>query len=164
MSSKLEKLAAEQVAAEDAVKAAEQAVKDSKDALTKKQDQFAEAMVDEGFLDFTLSSGEKVKLGKDFRVTFKSERGAAVDWLVNNGYRDILRSVVSVSLALGTDTTALKEAINALGLPCEEKVDCHWATLTSLMKELVEEGGDFPRELFNVLDRVVPKIRRKKEE
>jgi hypothetical protein len=138
----------------------EQQLKKAKEELLKRQIELAEAMADAQCESFVSTSGLKVSVKNEFRVTLREDRGPGIAALEAGGWGGIVKNKVTVNLGRGDDIAPLKNHLLSLGLTPEIKPDVPWQTLTKLAKEIEEEGKEFPREHFNVLDRVVAKVKR----
>ena len=79
-----------------------------------------------------------------------ASREEAFTWLRANGHGDMVKNVVSVGFGMGEDSMAAEFSEMALskGLHPDQKESVHPSRLRSWVKEQVEEGAEFPMELF----------------
>ena len=74
----------------------------------------------------------------------------AFEWLRSNGHGDMVKNVVSVGFGMGEDSMAaeFKDLAMSKGLHPDQKESVHPSTLRAFVKDRVEEGAEFPMELF----------------
>lgn len=76
----------------------------------------------------------------------------AYKWLDDNNHGDIIKGAVTVDYPKGFDKQKLAmiaQAAKAAGLPANIREEVHHSTLRAWLKEMVETGQEFPRDLFN---------------
>ena len=72
------------------------------------------------------------------------------DWLREHGYDDIIKNTFTCSFGRGVDVqaAAFKAVAEKEGYAPEQKTDIHSQTLRAFVRERVENGDEFPMELF----------------
>ena len=155
-------------ALEDQIAAAEENLKD----LKLKADDVGSRVIPELLADQALTSikmedGSTVSVKKEFRATIPKDEGrreAALQWLRDQGLRDIIKNNVSVTSGKGEDDKA-EQLLNLAaehGFEPQQKSDVAWNTLTALYQERVQAGMDMPSECFSLWIKDKTKISRKK--
>lgn len=127
-------------------------LKEKKKELLKMTDEDLPSLLQEhGLKSFTLDDGSKIDVkplyGAAIPVPRKEE---ALSWLRENGHGDIIKNVVACSFGRGEDTDAqnLISAAEKLGFLPEQNQSVHSSTLRGWVRERVENGDDFPMDLF----------------
>lgn len=145
-------LASKIIQAENKVKFLEEELKDTKKQLLELTDQDLPAAMEEINLEsFTLYDGSEVKITPTYGGTIKvSDRPQAHKWLRNNGYGDLVKNTVSASFGMGEDNVAADFYQSAIekGLNVDKKEAVHPQTLKSWVREMTENGSEFPSDLF----------------
>ena len=155
-------------ALEDQIAAAEENLKD----LKLKADDVGSRVIPELLAEQALTSikmedGSTVSVKKEFRATIPKDeerRGAALQWLRDQGLGDIIKNNVSVTFGKGEDDKA-EQLLNLAaehGFQPQQKSDVAWNTLTALYQERVQAGMDMPSECFSLWIKDKTKISRKK--
>lgn len=144
---------AENIAQKEAdVAALEEKLKDAKKALLRLTDEELPLLMTEmGVSSFKLSDGSQVEIKKIYGASIPvASREEAFKWLRANGHGDMVKNVVSVGFGMGEDSMAAEFSEMALskGLHPDQKESVHPSRLRSWVKEQVEEGAEFPMELF----------------
>lgn len=127
-------------------------LKKEKNALLKMTDEDLPTMLAElGLSSMTLEDGSNVTVKQTYGASIRvDDKPQAFEWLRDNGYDDIIKNQVTCVFGRGEDDQA--SAFQALaiqqGLAPEQKTDIHPQTLRAFIKERVENGDDFPMELF----------------
>jgi hypothetical protein len=127
-------------------------LKKEKNALLKMTDEDLPTMLAElGLSSMTLDDGSNVTVKQTYGASIRvDDKPQAFEWLRDNGYDDIIKNQVLCVFGRGEDDQA--SAFQALaiqqGLAPEQKTDIHPQTLRAFIKERVENGDDFPMELF----------------
>jgi hypothetical protein len=127
--------------------ATDKAIKD----LAEKQ--LPDLMTACGLTELNLTSGEKILVKPEYYANISKDRAdAAYRWLREHNMGGILKEKIVVELE---NQTALAEA----NIPFVVDATIHPSTLKSFVKERVESGEEFPRELFgvHVVDKAVIK-------
>lgn len=137
---------------EDRIKSLEETLKDEKKSLLKLTDEDMPAMLAEiGISSFSLDDGSQVEVKQTYGASILVDnRPKAYDWLRDHGYDDIIKNTVLCQFGRGEDDLASAFAAFAQqqGYVPEQKTEIHPQTLRAFVKERVEEGEDFPMELF----------------
>jgi len=137
---------------EDRIKSLEGDLKAEKKALLKLTDEDMPAMLAEiGLSSFSLDDGSQVEVKQTYGASILvNNRPQAYDWLRENGYDDIIKNSVICQFGRGEDDQASAFAAFAQqqGYVPEQKTEIHPQTLRAFVKERVEEGDEFPMELF----------------
>lgn len=137
---------------EDRISSLEEDLKAEKKALLKLTDEDMPAMLAEiGISSFSLDDGSQVEVKQTYGASILvKNRPQAYEWLRDNGYDDIIKNSVICQFGRGEDDQASAFAAFAQqqGYVPEQKTEIHPQTLRAFVKERVEEGDDFPMELF----------------
>lgn len=137
---------------EDEIAKVEEYLKSKKKDLQKLTDEDLPSILQEmGLSSFTLDDGSKVDVKPLYGASIPvSRREEAHEWLRDNGYDDIIKNVVSCSFGRGEDeqAVAFKETAAKLGLHPEQNESVHSSTLRAWVRERVENGEEFPMDLF----------------
>ena len=137
---------------EELVKALDEKLKAEKKLLLKFTDEDMPAMLAEiGISSLSLDDGSKVEVKQTYGASILVDnRPRAYEWLRDNGYDDIIKNTVACQFGRGEDDLANAFAAFAQqqGYVPEQKTEVHPQTLRAFVKERVEEGDEFPMELF----------------
>jgi len=130
----------------------EERAKEEKKKLLKLTDEDLPALLHEiGLAKFELEDGSKIELKPTYGAHIKVDnRDAAFGWLRDNGFDDIIKNTVACVFGRGEDKKAetfIKVAHDA-GVPATQKEEVHPSTLKAFVKERVENGEEFPMDLF----------------
>jgi len=127
-------------------------LKKEKNALLKMTDEDLPTMLAElGLSSMTLDDGSNVTVKQTYGASIRiDDKPQAFEWLRDNGYDDIIKNQVMCIFGRGEDdqASAFKALASQQGLVAEQKTDIHPQTLRAFIKERVENGDDFPMELF----------------
>jgi len=130
----------------------EQKLKDEKKALLKMTDEDLPTMLAEiGLSSMKLDDGSEVTVKQTYGASILVDnRPAAYEWLRERGYDDIIKNTVACQFGRGEDdkASAFKAFAEKEGFLAEQKTEIHPQTLRAFVKERVENGDDFPMELF----------------
>lgn len=130
----------------------EDTLKSEKKALLKLTDEEMPAMLNElGIAKFSLDDGSQVEVKQTYGASILVQnRPQAYEWLRDNGYDDIIKNSVICQFGRGEDdqASAFAALASQQGYAPEQKTDIHPQTLRAFVKERVEEGDEFPMELF----------------
>ena len=144
---------AEAIIKQDAfVKELEEKLKEEKKKLLKMTDEDLPALMTEAnSMEFTLLDGSKVTIKPQYGASIKVDnRPAAYEWLREHGHDDIIKNTISCQFGRGEDDLAssFKAFAEKEGyLPTQtEKIEP--MSLRGFVKERVENGDEFPMELF----------------
>jgi len=137
---------------EDRIASLEEDLKAEKKALLKLRMEDMPAMLAEiGISSFSLDDGSQVEVKQTYGASILvNNRPQAYEWLRENGYDDIIKNSVICQFGRGEDDQASAFAAFAQqqGYVPEQKTEIHPQTLRAFVKERVEEGDEFPMELF----------------
>jgi hypothetical protein len=137
---------------QDEVLKLEETLKEAKKDLLKLTDEDLPALLHEiGVSKMELEDGSKVELKPTYGAYIKVEnRDKAFGWLKENGYDDIIKNVVSVQFGRGEEKLAddLVSLTTDAGYSPDQKKDIHPQTLKAFVKDQVENGNEFPMDLF----------------
>lgn len=156
---------AEAIIKQDAfVKELEEKLKEEKKRLLKMTDEDLPALMTEAnSMEFTLLDGSKVTIKPQYGASIKVDnRPAAYEWLRKHGHDDIIKNTISCQFGRGEDemATQFKEAMESFTferpdgkevsvkdmVTQAEKIEP--MSLRGFVKERVENGDEFPMELF----------------
>jgi hypothetical protein len=145
-------LARHQLKVQDEIAELEKQLATKKDELFKVSEMEIPDLMDELGIDgFKLNNGVRLKVNPYYTGKITSEE--AMEWLNENDYGDIIKGSVTVPYPKGFDQSKLQAIVAAakeLGLNPDNREEVHHSTLKAWIKEMVETGQQFPRELFNV--------------
>ena len=145
-------LASKIIQMENKVKFLEEELKTSKKELLELTDQDLPAAMEEINMEsFTLSDGSEVKVIPTYGGTIRADdRPQAHTWLRDNGYGDLVKNTISANFGMGEDNLAKDFYQSALdkGFQVDKKEAVHPMTLKSFVKEMTENGSEFPSDLF----------------
>lgn len=118
-----------------------------------------DAMSNAGMSKFTTKDGRTVSYKTEFRGNIRNPK--AVQWLVKNGFEDLLKDDITVKFTRGqrTDAQALMKHLDQVGDAYDEKIHIPWNTLSGFIRERREKGDAFPEELFDVTEFYVTKVK-----
>lgn len=137
---------------EELIETLEKNLKKAKEALLKLTDQEMPALMAEmGISSLTLDDGAVVKVTQTYGASILVDnRPKAYDWLRDHGYDDIIKNTVMCQFGRGEDDRAKDFADFAAenGYAPEQKTEIHPQTLRAFVKERIENGDEFPMELF----------------
>jgi hypothetical protein len=137
---------------EELIESLEQTLKEEKKALIKMTDEDLPTMLMElGMQSLTLDDGSDVTVKQTYGASIRvDDRPAAHEWLRDNGYDDIIKNQVLCVFGRGEDdmASAFQALASQQGYAAEQKTEIHPQTLRAFVKERVENGDDFPMELF----------------
>jgi len=127
-------------------------LKEKKKELLKMTDEDLPSVLEEmGISSFTLDDGSKVDVKPLYGASIPKPRTEeAHEWLRENGYDDIIKNVVACSFGRGEDHQAanFKEVASKMGLTPEQNESVHSSTLRAWVRERIENGDEFPMDLF----------------
>lgn len=137
---------------EELIDSLESDLKKAKEKLLKLTDQEMPALMAEmGISSLTLDDGATVKVTQTYGASILVDnRPKAYDWLREHGYDDIIKNTVMCQFGRGEDDRAKNFAEFAAqnGYAPEQKTEIHAQTLRAFVKERIENGEEFPMELF----------------
>ena len=113
-----------------------------------------------GIKDLTLSSGAKISLVEVISASITDEnREPAHTWLRTNGHGDLIKNNVTVVFGKGEDEVARQLVRHLLALrdkgetkfgDLQQKEAVHPSTLKAFVRQQVQDGSQFPGELFKL--------------
>ena len=134
------------------VKELEEKLKEEKRKLLKMTDEDLPALMTEAnSLEFTLTDGSKVTIKPQYGASIKVDnRPAAYEWLREHGHDDIIKNTVSCQFGRGEDDLAssFKAFAEKEGYVPNQTEKIEPMSLRAFVKERVENGDEFPMELF----------------
>lgn len=137
---------------EELLKTLEQQLKEEKKNLLKLTDEEMPSLLAElGISSFELDDGSKIVVKQTYGASILVDnRPKAYEWLREHGYDDIIKNTVLCQFGRGEDDMAakFKDLATQQGLVPNQKEEIHPQTLRAFVKERVEEGDEFPMELF----------------
>lgn len=121
-------------------------------------------MADVGLSEIKLEDGTKLvvqdivtaRLPKD-----EENRHKAVNWLEVSGYGSIVNHTITCAFQKqdSEKVSMLRKLLEESGYSYADQQEVHWKTLESLIKSLIKEGAEIPRDLFSVYEGRVVKIK-----
>ena len=144
---------AEAIIKQDAfVKELEEKLKEEKKKLLKMTDEDLPALMTEAnSMEFTLLDGSKVTIKPQYGASIKVDnRPAAYEWLREHGHDDIIKNTISCQFGRGEDDLAssFKAFAEKEGYVPTQTEEIEPMSLRGFVKERVENGDEFPMELF----------------
>ena len=144
---------AEAIIKQDAfVKELDEKLKEEKKKLLKMTDEDLPALMTEAnSMEFTLLDGSKVTIKPQYGASIKVDnRPAAYEWLREHGHDDIIKNTVSCQFGRGEDDLAssFKAFAEKEGYVPNQTEKIEPMSLRAFVKERVENGDEFPMELF----------------
>ena len=137
---------------ETEIQEAETRLKDLKKDLQRMTEEDLPQMLTEmGVSSFKLADGSSVDIKPLYGASIPKDKvEEAHQWMRDNGFGDAIKNVVAVSFGMGEDDKAQEFAERAtqLGLVPDQKESIHPSKLRAWVKERVENGEEFPMELF----------------
>lgn len=137
---------------EELIEKLEADLKKAKEKLLKLTDQeLPSLMAEMGISSLTLDDGAVVKVTQTYGASILVDnRTKAYDWLREHGYDDIIKNTVMCQFGRGEDDRAkdFAEFAAKAGYAPEQKTEIHPQTLRAFVKERIENGDEFPMELF----------------
>jgi hypothetical protein len=137
---------------EEYISSLEADLKKAKKGLLKLTDEDLPTMLAEiGLSSMKLDDGSEVTVKQTYGASILVDnRPAAYEWLREKGYDDIIKNTVACQFGRGEDDKAasFKAIAEKEGHYAEQKTEIHPQTLRAFVKERVENGDDFPMELF----------------
>jgi hypothetical protein len=123
-----------------------------KDQLRKLLEETIPGMLNElQMKSFTMADGSKIEIKPFYGASIKEEnRAAAFEWLRQNGYDDIIKNLVSVRFGRGEDELCdgLINLLREKNYPIDQTQKVEPQTLKAWVREMVDQGKEFPTDLF----------------
>lgn len=130
----------------------ESVMKERKDALRKLLEETIPAALQElGMKSFKMGDGSSIEVKPFYSASIpEARRAEAYEWLREHGFDDIIKNTVSVRFGRGEDELC-ETLINLLreqSYPAEQSEKIEPQTLKAWVREMTEQGNEFPTELF----------------
>jgi len=139
---------------------------EKKEALRNLTDErIPDALKEIGMKSFEMADGSEIEIKPFYSASIPADRrGEAYEWLRAHGFDDIIKNTVSVQFGRGEDDAAgdLINVIRKQGLLPEQAEKIESQTLKAWVREMVEQGTEFPTELFGAYTGLKAKIKRAK--
>ena len=122
-----------------------------KDLQRMTEEDLPQMLAEMGVSSFKLADGSSVDIKPLYGASIPKDKvEQAHQWMRDNGFGDAIKNVVAVSFGMGEDDKAQEFADRAksLGLIPDQKESIHPSRLRAWVKERVENGEEFPMELF----------------
>jgi len=162
--SSISELAKQAIAIEKDIDDLEATLAERKEALRNLTDErIPEALREIGMSKFEMTDGSVIEVKPFYSASIPSDRkGEAYEWLRAHGYDDIIKNTVSVQFGRGEDDAAgeLINTIRQQGLLPDQAEKIESQTLKAWVREMVEQGTEFPTELFGAYIGQKAKIKR----
>ena len=130
----------------------ESQLKDLKKEHLKLTDEDLPQMLAEiGMSEFKLDDGSSVTVKQTYGASIRVDnREEAYEWLRQKGHDDIIKNTIACQFGRGEDdqASAFHAFASKEGFPTEQKTEIHSGTLRAWVKDRVENGEEFPMELF----------------
>ena len=137
---------------EQEIEATEQNLKNQKAELRRLTDEAMPSLFSElGLQSFKLDDGSELSVKQTYSAQpRRDDRPQVYEWLRQNGYGDIIKNTVSCSFGQNEDNKAQAffDMAEEKGYVAEAKTEVHPSTLRAFVKERVENGDEFPTDLF----------------
>ena len=137
---------------------------EKKEALRNLTDErLPDALKEIGMTKFQMTDGSVIEVKPFYSASIPVDRRSeAYEWLRAHGYDDIIKNTVSVQFGRGEDDAAgdLINSIRKQGLLPEQAEKIESQTLKAWVREMVEQGTEFPTELFGAFTGFKAKIKR----
>ena len=129
------------------------------------RDVLPDIMSELGLNEITLSDGSKITVKEevDAAITERT-RGAALDWLNENGFGGLIKTALSVSFGTGERDIAL-ELMEQLAQDYPDtsmKEVVHPQTLKAFVREQMAAGAAIPMDIFNIRPYNIVKLKKGK--
>ena len=130
----------------------EAVMKERKDSLRKLLEETIPAALQElGMKAFKMGDGSSIEVKPFYSASIpEARRAEAYEWLREHGFDDIIKNTVSVRFGRGEDELC-ETLINLLreqSYPAEQTEKIEPQTLKAWVREMTEQGNEFPTELF----------------
>lgn len=130
------------------------ALTQASEKLRKTQEEDIPRLMDEiGMKEFKTSSGLIIKVKEDVRASIpKDQEAVAFEWLRSHEHAALIKRQVIVEFSVGEDEKAKKviESLEEQELDVADKSSVHPSTLSSFIKNQLQEGNNIPLEPFGV--------------
>jgi hypothetical protein len=130
----------------------EEVVKERKAVLNELvEHRIPESLREINMTSFKMADGSFIEVKQFYSASIPADRkGEAYEWLRQNGYDDIIKNTVSVQFGRGEDDKAghVIDLMRKEGLIADQAEKIEPMTLKAWVREMVEQGTEFPSELF----------------
>ena len=137
---------------EEYIDSLEADLKKARTKLRKMTDEDLPTMLAEiGLSSMTLDDGSEVTVKQTYGASILVDnRPKAYEWLREQGYDDIIKNTVTCAFGRGEDdkASAFQAFAKKEGYAPDQKTELPPPSLRACVKERVENGDDFPMELF----------------
>jgi hypothetical protein len=128
-------------------------MKELAEQLRKVQEyELPDAMDEAGVAEFKLKNGSKITVKPFYsgKITEENKENAFA-WLRDRGHGDLIKHEIVVGVGRGReeDLKEIKQLLNTIRIPYNDKEAVHHSTLNAFIKEQSENGAIPPAELFN---------------
>lgn len=131
-----------------------------------------------GLLNVTTSGGLKVSIHSEIRAglpavstinkerdagkraSLVARRNAALDWLIANGHKNLIKHIFKVEFGVdqSDDADAFRRKLSEYRVHGSEGVDVNSQTLSRVVRELHEQHENYPSEILGVYTKTTAKI------
>lgn len=162
--SSVAELAKQAISIEREIEDLEKVVAERKEALRNlTEERIPDALKEIGMSKFEMTDGSIIEVKPFYSASIPADRrGEAYEWLRAHGYDDIIKNTVSVQFGRGEDDAAgeLINVIRKQGLLPDQAEKIESQTLKAWVREMVEQGTEFPTDLFGAYTGLKAKIKR----
>jgi hypothetical protein len=162
--SQVSKLAKQQLQLENSISELELQLKEAKINLREiSQEKLPSAMAEHSIQELKLDDGSTIQVKPFYRASItKEKQGEAFKWLVDNGFGDLIKNVVSTSFVRGQEEKAEKlvEELSQRDMSVSTKKWVEPMTLKGWVREQIESGAELPQDLLGVYIGEETKIKR----
>lgn len=164
--SSVAELAKQAISIENDIEDLEKVLSEKKEALRNlTEERIPDALKEIGMAKFEMTDGSVIEVKPFYSASIPADRrGEAYEWLRAHGFDDIIKNTVSVQFGRGEDDAAgdLINVIRKQGLLPEQAEKIESQTLKAWVREMVEQGTEFPSDLFGAYIGQKAKIKRAK--
>jgi hypothetical protein len=164
--SSVAELAKQAISIENDIEDLEKVLSEKKEALRNlTEERIPDALKEIGMAKFEMTDGSVIEVKPFYSASIPADRrGEAYEWLRAHGFDDIIKNTVSVQFGRGEDDAAgeLINVIRKQGLLPDQAEKIESQTLKAWVREMVEQGTEFPTELFGAYIGQKAKIKRAK--
>jgi hypothetical protein len=162
--SSIAELAKEALEVEASIEDLEKVLAERKEVLRNlTEERIPDALKEIGMAKFQMTDGSVIEVKPFYSASIPADRrGEAYEWLRAHGYDDIIKNTVSVQFGRGEDDAAgeLINVIRKQGLLPDQAEKIESQTLKAWVREMVEQGTEFPTDLFGAYTGFKAKIKR----
>jgi hypothetical protein len=162
--SSVAELAKQAISIENDIEDLEKVLSEKKEALRNlTEERIPDALKEIGMAKFEMTDGSVIEVKPFYSASIPADRrGEAYEWLRAHGFDDIIKNTVSVQFGRGEDDAAgeLINVIRKQGLLPDQAEKIESQTLKAWVREMVEQGTEFPTDLFGAYTGFKAKIKR----